>query len=191
MAPLVIIDPNVDGWEAEQQAARALRAANGAGDDDSDWLSSSSDDDDERVMLPGRPVRLDDDEEIVQRAETNFDRAAISQIQASANAFTTVGIHGARWTKHRHYAPPRAFTSFIGVNRDMGRGRRRSEDGNARPIDYWKKFVTDGMLDAIVESTKQRVKEHCEGVLKRVCTFRNLVIESSLHGCKGNRNKVP
>ena len=135
-------------------------------------------------MLPGRPVRLDDDQEIVQRVETNFDRAAMSQIQASANAFTTVGIHGARWTKQRHYAPPRAFTSLSGVNHDMGRGRPRSEDGNARPIDYWKKFVTQSMFDAIVESSKRRVKERCEGPKTSlyISKFGDRIEPARMHG---------
>ena len=49
------------------------------------------------------------------------------------------------------------------MHEDFGRGRRPSRDLNMRPIDYWRKFITDDMLDAIVVATKRRVQERIAG----------------------------
>lgn len=49
------------------------------------------------------------------------------------------------------------------MREDVGRGRRSSRDLNIRSIDYWRKFITHDMLDAIVIATERRVQERIVG----------------------------
>ena len=79
------------------------------------------------------------------------------RVQRRAHRFYQTGTHAGSWSRINSWRQPFDFIGERGMREDLGRGRRSSRDLNMRPIDYWRKFVTDDMLDAIVVATKRRV----------------------------------
>lgn len=68
--------------------------------------------------------------------------------------FDQTGMHAATWTRIISWRQLFDFIGERGMREDVGRGRRSSRDLNIRSIDYWRKFITHDMLDAIVIATE-------------------------------------
>lgn len=104
-----------------------------------------------RYSFGHSPVVTSREEDVV------LARSQISREDQDMSEFETHGIHGARWERQAHCRRPPAFTGSRGLNDRRGRSKRGDGKRMRAPIDYWRMFVTDEILDDIVKATKVRV----------------------------------
>ena len=105
------------------------------------------------------------------------------RVQRRGHRFTKQ-VHAGSWSRINSWRQPFDFIGERGMREDLGRGRRSSRDLSMRPIDYWRKLVTDDMLDAIVVATKRRVQSVlCGGATELVCKkiWRRKLATASVH----------
>ena len=157
MAPLQAIDPNVP--RAEHVSATPPRLVD---EDDEEEVVSSDSDSDVGAQLPGRPVARDpysdsEGDRIIENIFAGTDVVPQLHEQQRADTFTTSGINGATWCRKLHCTQPQAFAQVQGMRTSSRRGRRSLDNTNFEPIDYWRMFITDEMLDDIVCATRVRV----------------------------------
>ena len=79
------------------------------------------------------------------------------KLLSHSGEFETYGTHGARWGRQATCRRPSAFTATRGLNDRRGRSNRADANKRRAPIDYWRMFVTDDIIDDIVKATTIRV----------------------------------
>ncbi len=163
MAPLQPIDRNISpDWPTLAEVARTV-----AGNwDDGATTEEEVDEDGDlegAFELPGRPVSLRNEHHVEGREVFDVTEVETLRVQRRAHRFYQTGTHAGSWSRINSWRQPFDFIGKRGMREDFGRGRRSSRDLNMRPIDYWRKFITDDMLDAIVVTTKRRVQERIGG----------------------------
>ena len=167
MSPLQPIDLNSNGWGVfnDWVAEHA---------DELQWepptdeeSASESDDVNQASQLPGRAVNVLDAFESDESSEgTPLAEIALTALDRDMDGVVcTPGKRGATsvWSCVNTSQEPHEFTGERGIRSESGRGRRSDVGGQLRAIDYWRKFVTDDMLEEIVLATKRRVHERVHG----------------------------
>ena len=104
--------------------------------------ASASGDVNETFELPGRAVNLEDAFESDESSDSTPLAVIAAEIQRDAD-----GVE---------YTPGKYASVWSTVNTSQ-------QPGQLRPIDYWRKFVTDEMLEDIVLATRRRVHERIHG----------------------------
>ena len=163
MAPLEPIDRNINpDWPT---LAEVVRTVAGNWDDGATTEEEVDEDGDLEgaFELPGRPVSLRNEHLVEDREVFDDTEVETLRVQRRAHRFYQTGTHAGSWSRINSWRQPFDFIGKRGMREDFGRGRRSSRDLNIRPIDYWRKFITDDMLDAIVVATKRRVQERIAG----------------------------
>ena len=164
MSPLQPIDLNRTGWAIVEDHMRRTgpgAAVEPATDEES---ASASGDVNETFELPGRTVNVEDAFESDESSDGTPLAVIAAEIQRDADGVEyTPGKYASVWSTVNTSQQPHNFTGERGLRSESGRGRRSNVGGQLRPIDYWRKFVTDEMLEDIVLATRRRVHERIRG----------------------------
>ena len=158
MSPLQPIDLNRHGWEYINDWVDANGGDIGLEPPTDEESASESDDVNRTFQLPGRAVNVLDAFESDESSEgTPLAEIAAALDRDMSGVVCTPGKHASVWSCINTSQQPHEFTGERGIRAESGRGRRSDVCGQLRAIDYWRKFVTDDMLEDIVSATKRRV----------------------------------
>ena len=164
MSLLHSIDLNRNGWEYTNanlpEDVRELEVEPPT-DEES---ASESDDVNQTFQLPGRVVNVLDAFESDESSEGTPSAEIAAAIERDMDGLVRLpGKHASVWSCVNTSQQPHEFTGERGMRSESGRGRRSDVGGRLHAIDYWRKFVTDDMLEDIVDATKRRVHERVHG----------------------------